>query len=121
VVTEEENRTVLLITITEGRNRQIRKMCEAVGLTVARLKRIAIGSLRLGMLQPGEYRMLTKEEVDALYDILVKFVNTRIRSPCTALCGAPQLQRQFHSHIIARLYGVTLYARREDSHAQKKH
>ena len=68
VVTEEENRTVLLITITEGRNRQIRKMCEAVGLTVARLKRIAIGSLRLGMLQPGEYRMLTKEEVDALYE-----------------------------------------------------
>jgi len=57
VVTEEDNRTVLLITITEGRNRQIRKMCEAVGLTVARLKRISIGSLRMGMLQPGEYRM----------------------------------------------------------------
>ncbi|MBQ4050712.1 MAG: rRNA pseudouridine synthase [Oscillospiraceae bacterium] len=68
VVTEEDNRTVLLITITEGRNRQIRKMCEAVGLTVARLKRISIGSLRMGMLQPGEYRMLTKEEVDALYE-----------------------------------------------------
>lgn len=68
VVTEEENRTVLLITITEGRNRQIRKMCEAVGLTVARLKRISIGSLRLGMLRPGEYRMLTKEEVDALFE-----------------------------------------------------
>lgn len=68
VVTEEENRTVMLITITEGRNRQIRKMCEAVGLTVARLKRISVGSLRLGMLKPGDYRMLTKDEVDALWE-----------------------------------------------------
>ena len=68
VVTEEEGSTVMLITITEGRNRQIRKMCEAVGLTVARLKRISIGPLRLGMLSPGEYRDLRKDEVDALLD-----------------------------------------------------
>ncbi len=68
VVTEEENRTVMLITISEGRNRQIRRMCEAVGLEVARLKRIAVGSLRLGMLRPGQYRMLTKDEVDALME-----------------------------------------------------
>ena len=57
---------VLRITIHEGRNRQIRKMCEAVGLEVKRLKRIAIGPLKLGMLQPGEWRELTKAELAAL-------------------------------------------------------
>lgn len=66
VTTEEEGRTVMLITIIEGRNREIRKMCEAVGLEVARLKRISIGNLRLGMLQPGKYRELTDEEVGML-------------------------------------------------------
>ena len=50
----------------EGRNRQIRNMCAQLGLEVARLKRVAVGSLRLGMLQPGQYRELTKEEVRSL-------------------------------------------------------
>ena len=54
------------MTIREGRNRQIRKMCEAVGLNVKRLKRTAIGPLKLGMLQPGEWRELSKAEVAAL-------------------------------------------------------
>ena len=53
VKTKEPGRVVLLMTIKEGRNRQIRKMCEAVGLEVARLRRISIGPLRLGMLKPG--------------------------------------------------------------------
>ena len=79
VVTEEEGRTVMLITITEGRNRQIRKMCEAVGLTVARLKRISIGPLRLGMLKPGEYRSLKKDEVDALIDAAKKSMGKSVR------------------------------------------
>ncbi|MCQ4950703.1 pseudouridine synthase, partial [Bittarella massiliensis] len=48
------------------RNRQIRKMCEEVGLEVARLKRTAFGPLKLGMLNPGTYRPLTKQEVAAL-------------------------------------------------------
>jgi len=59
-------RVVMLITIKEGRNRQIRKMCEAVGLEVARLRRISIGPLRLGMLKPGTWRELTAEELRAL-------------------------------------------------------
>ncbi len=63
---KEQGRVVLLITIKEGRNRQIRKMCEAVGLEVARLRRISIGPLRLGMLKPGTYRELTAEELRAL-------------------------------------------------------
>lgn len=63
VITNEENRCVFKITITEGKNRQIRKMCEAVGLDVIRLKRISIGNLKLGMLKPGKYRELTHDEV----------------------------------------------------------
>jgi 23S rRNA pseudouridine2605 synthase len=54
------------VTIHEGRNRQIRRMCEAAGLTPTRLKRIAEGPLRLGDLQPGKWRMLTGEEREAL-------------------------------------------------------
>ena len=66
VLTQEQERTVIQIVIREGRNRQIRKMCEAVGLEVARLKRTAIGPLRLGMLKPGTYRELTSEELRAI-------------------------------------------------------
>ena len=66
VVSTSPERTVMEMTIREGRNRQIRKMCEAVELNVKRLKRTAIGPLKLGMLQPGEYRELTKAEVAAL-------------------------------------------------------
>ena len=66
VVSLGAERTVMEMTIKEGRNRQIRKMCEAVGLNVKRLKRTMIGPLKLGMLQPGEYRELTRAEVAAL-------------------------------------------------------
>ncbi len=66
VLTREPGRAVLRITITEGKNRQIRRMCEAVGLTVARLRRISIGPVRLGMLAPGEWRLLTPAEVKAV-------------------------------------------------------
>ncbi len=66
VLTVEPERTVLEIVLNEGRNRQIRKMCEHFGLEVIRLKRNAIGPVKLGMLQLGEYRELTKEEILAL-------------------------------------------------------
>lgn len=66
VLTEEPERTVLEFIITEGKNRQIRKMCRAVGLKVSRLKRTSIGGVKLGMLKPGEYRDLTKEEISLL-------------------------------------------------------
>ena len=66
VLQEEPGRVVLEIVLYEGRNREIRKMCEALGLEVARLKRIAVGPVRLGMLPQGKYRELTKEELRAL-------------------------------------------------------
>lgn len=53
---------VLLITIREGRNRQIRRLCERAGLSVMYLKRIQEGPLSLGNLKTGKWRYLTKEE-----------------------------------------------------------
>lgn len=66
VLEREEGRVVLEIILSEGRNRQIRKMCEQAGLEVARLKRTAFGSLKLGMLETGKWRHLTQDEVDRL-------------------------------------------------------
>ncbi len=66
VLTQEPDRVVLEIVICEGRNRQIRKMCEAEGLTVARLKRTAVGPVKLGMLKQGAWRDLTPQELKSL-------------------------------------------------------
>ena len=55
--------TKVHITITEGRNRQIRRMFEAIGRTVAFLKRVSIGSLKLSGLDRGETRKLTEQEI----------------------------------------------------------
>ena len=66
VVLREENRVVLEIVLYEGRNRQIRKMCEEIGLDVARLRRIAVGSVKLGMLKQGDWRELSEEEIRKL-------------------------------------------------------
>jgi 23S rRNA pseudouridine2605 synthase len=59
---------VLRITIHEGRNRQVRRMCEAVGHPVARLIRVRIGPLRDATLAPGEWRELTLAEVRSLVE-----------------------------------------------------
>jgi 23S rRNA pseudouridine2605 synthase len=66
VLLEEKDRTVLRLTLREGRNRQIRRMCEALGLEVLRLKRTALGPLKLGLLPAGRWRELTAEEVKRL-------------------------------------------------------
>ena len=66
VVFAEKGRIILNISIREGRNRQIRKMCEMVGLNVARLKRISIGDLKLGELKIGKWRDLTLSEIKLL-------------------------------------------------------
>lgn len=66
VVAEDEDRTVMEMSIKEGKNRQIRRMCRAVGLDVARLSRKSVGAVKLGMLQPGKYRELKPSEILAL-------------------------------------------------------
>lgn len=66
VVAEEPERTVLEIVLYEGRNRQIRRMCEALQLQVIRLRRTAVGTVKLGMLPVGKWRYLTPKEVKAL-------------------------------------------------------
>jgi len=60
-----EDSTVIEMVLYEGKNRQIRKMCEKVGLTVKKLKRVAIGALELDV-KKGKWRYLNKEEVDYL-------------------------------------------------------
>ena len=72
VLDKEPGRVVLQMTIFEGRNRQIRKMCEAVGLEVARLKRTAVGPLKLGMLKPGDHRELKPDELRAIRNAITK-------------------------------------------------
>ena len=74
VLHNETGRVVLQITIKEGRNRQIRRMCEAVGLEVARLRRTSIGPVRLGMLKAGTWRDLTPEELRAIRNAIGKEV-----------------------------------------------
>jgi len=56
----------LIISIAEGRNRQVRKMCAACGLTVTALKRISVGRLELGDLENGKWRFLTEKEVQSI-------------------------------------------------------
>lgn len=66
VIEKQDNRVVMEIVLYEGRNRQIRKMCESLGLEVARLKRTSMGSLKFGMLPPGKWRELKEDEVHKL-------------------------------------------------------
>ena len=66
VIDKSEGRVVVEVIIYEGRNRQIRKMFEALEIEVARLKRIAVGSVKLGMLPQGKWRELKEDEVRKL-------------------------------------------------------
>ena len=66
LVSRRDHTTTLRMTLYEGRNRQIRRMCAARGHKVLRLCRVAIGELKLGNLAPGKWRYLTKSQVDYL-------------------------------------------------------
>lgn len=63
---EDGQKAKYLITIHEGRNRQVRRMCSAAGMQVTRLRRIGEGKLRLGDLPKGKWRYLTEEEIAEL-------------------------------------------------------
>ena len=66
IIKQNQRSTVVEISIHEGKNRQVRKMFKAVGNTVIELERIAIGDVRLGHMQQGHYRKLTRREIEYL-------------------------------------------------------
>ena len=66
VISKNGSQTLLEMTLYEGRNRQIRKMCDAASLKIKRLCRIAIGELSIGELPVGKWRYLTKDEINYL-------------------------------------------------------
>ena len=66
IITRRDNYTVIRMELFEGRNRQIRKMCEICELEITKLQRVAIGNVKLGDLAPGKWRHLTRSQVDYL-------------------------------------------------------
>lgn len=72
VAERKPDRTVLIFVLNEGRNRQIRRMCEAEGLEVLRLKRTEIAGVKLGMLPQGKWRPLNEREMRRLTNITQK-------------------------------------------------
>ncbi len=66
VLVKDKAKVQARITITEGKNRQVRKMCQAIKHPVMNLKRVAVGKLELGDLKPGKYRLLTQSEINYL-------------------------------------------------------
>lgn len=76
VAERKTDRTVLIFIIHEGKNRQIRRMCEAVGLEVIRLKRTEIAGVKLGMLPQGKWRPLNKREMRRLTGVSQKSEET---------------------------------------------
>ena len=67
IIKESPDSALLLFTVSEGKNRQIRRMCESASLRVVRLRRISEGGIRLGSLQEGSWRYLDSQEVAELY------------------------------------------------------
>ncbi len=66
------DQSIISVVLHEGRTRQVRKMCEAMGHPVVRLRRVRIGPIRLGALKPGEFRELTPGEVRQLEEIAAR-------------------------------------------------
>lgn len=66
LVSRNEQSSVVKFTLSEGKNREIRRICETVGVYITKLKRISLGPLRIGDMKPGEYRELTASELKAL-------------------------------------------------------
>lgn len=67
-IVDSVNNKKIVISISEGKNRQIRKMCEVIGNKVVTLKRIAIGKLVLGPLKVGKYRFLDEQEIKKIFE-----------------------------------------------------
>ena len=72
LISRNDVSSVVRFTLSEGKNREIRRICETVGVTVTKLKRISLGPIRLGDLKTGEYRELTSSELRALKNAVSK-------------------------------------------------
>ncbi len=118
VVSKEPGRVVLQITIREGKNRQIRRMCEAVGLEVARLRRISIGPIKLGMLQPGEWRELTPKEVGALRGAVKEMPTPAKTASRGAAAQKPYSSKPYSKEGGGFKDGPRPYKRREEGEGQ---
>ncbi len=68
IIRKRSNGAVIRVIISEGKKREVRRMCKGVGLEVKRLIRVRIGPLKMGKLNPGFSRRLTADEVQALWD-----------------------------------------------------
>ncbi len=66
ILKKNKDTSLIKVTIHEGKNRQIRKMCEAIGHKVINLERISIGNISLGKLASGKYRFLSEKEINYL-------------------------------------------------------
>jgi 23S rRNA pseudouridine2605 synthase len=86
----------LVITLREGRNRQVRNMCDAIGHPVNHLKRVAIGPLRDPKLKLGYWRELTPAEVERLQRAATKEPTTAARAQPTGAARAQDVQRKGH-------------------------
>ncbi len=69
ILTTDKDYATLSITIREGRNRQVRKMCAAIGSPVIKLKRVLVGAIDMEGLEEGKYRHLTGKEIDYLKNL----------------------------------------------------
>ena len=76
-----DGNAVLELTIVEGRNRQVRRLCKRAGLPLARLTRVSVGPVRLGGLAEGRARALTSAEVDACVELCMPQGTRRARLP----------------------------------------
>ena len=88
MIKEGEQNDWFSLTIHEGRNRQVRRMCEAVSLSVVRLRRVRYGMLSMGALKPGEFRYLTEAEVSGLRDPHQKQATAAPKAPATTRSAA---------------------------------
>lgn len=66
IIEQNVNSTIIEITVRQGKNRQIRRMCQSLNLKINALKRISIGSIQLNQLKLGQWRYLTQEEVEQI-------------------------------------------------------
>ncbi len=72
LISRNETNSVVQFTLSEGKNREIRRICEQVGVYITKLKRISLGPIRLGDIKTGEYRELTSSELRALKNAVMK-------------------------------------------------